>query len=59
MEKANSIEDIQKRIPICRKTLYEEINSGRLKTFKIRRRRFATDKAIDDYIAMCEAEAVT
>ena len=38
-------------------TVYKEIAAGRLKTFKIRNRRFATPEACRDYIHAREQEA--
>ncbi len=38
-------------------TLYEEINAGRLRTFKIQSRRLISEKAILDYIEAAEREA--
>ena len=38
-------------------TVYKEIAAGRLKTFKIRNRRFATPEACREYIAAREKEA--
>ena len=38
-------------------TYYKEVAAGRLKTFKIRNRRFATPEACREYIAAREKEA--
>ena len=53
---ANSIDSTIKKLNQSRAKLYEEINSGRLKTFKVGRRRYISDEAIDQYIHDREAE---
>jgi hypothetical protein len=40
-----------------RAKLYEDIALGRLKTYKVGKRRFASPKALDEYIALDEQEA--
>jgi len=40
-----------------RQTIYDEINSGRLRSVKRGRRRFCTGKQIIQYIEMLEREA--
>ena len=41
---------------ISRQTIYNLINAGRLKTFRIGRRRFCSDQAIRECIATLEAK---
>ena len=36
-------------LPVARPTLYELINSGQLRTFKVGRRRFVTDTALSEF----------
>jgi len=43
---------------VSRQTVYDEINSGRLKTFKIGRRRFVSDDALREYIKDREEETL-
>ena len=40
-----------------RSKLYEDIALGRLKTYKVGKRRFASPAALDEYIALDEQEA--
>lgn len=42
---------------IAQATIYALINSKKLRSFRIGRRRFITDEAIREYIAHAEAEA--
>ena len=39
-----------------RNSIYEEINAGRLRSFRVGRRRLVSEKAILDWIADREAE---
>jgi len=45
-----SIIQLMEVLHVSRQTIYDEINSGRLKTFKIGRRRFVSDDALRKYI---------
>jgi hypothetical protein len=40
-----------------RAKIYEDIALGRLKTYKVGKRRFASPAALDEYIALDEQEA--
>jgi len=52
-----SIIQLMEVLHVSRQTVYDEINSGRLKTFKIGRRRFVSDDALRKYIKDRESEA--
>lgn len=54
--KTYSIEQACKVLNFSRQTIYEEINSGRLKTYKVGTRRFVSVGAIDTYIKDRELE---
>lgn len=52
-----SISEICMILGVCRDTLYREINSGRIQTFKVGpRRRFVSQEALQNYIKQREAE---
>jgi len=53
-----SIIQLMEILHVSRQTVYDEINSGRLKTFKIGRRRFVSDDALRKYIEDREKAAV-
>jgi excisionase family DNA binding protein len=46
----NSIKDIVARTRLSRSKLYQEMDSGRLQSVKIGRRRLITESALVDYI---------
>ena len=46
----NSIKDIVARTGLSRSTIYEEMDSGRLRSVKVGRRRLITGSALIDYI---------
>ena len=52
----NSVSGTAKRLGVCRQTLYNEINTGRILTFKIGNRRLISEEALQNYIARLEAE---
>lgn len=52
-----SIQDMLALLSIGRTRLYDEINQGKLKTYKIGKRRFADPEAIDSYVETCKQEA--
>jgi excisionase family DNA binding protein len=54
---ALSIKDVCKALNVTHPTVYKEIAAGRLKSFKIRNRRFSTPEACREYIAAREKEA--
>jgi len=53
-----SINQLMEVLHVSRQTVYDEINSGRLKTFRIGRRRFVSDDALRKYIKDRERAAV-
>lgn len=53
-----SIQDISKIYGISRQTIYNEINSGNLKTFKIGRRRLITLSAIESWELLLESKTL-
>ena len=46
----NSIKDIVARTGLSRSTVYEEMDSGRLRSVKVGRRRLIPESALVDYI---------
>ena len=52
-----TIEEARERLRVSRPTLYLKIASGELKSFKIGRRRFITEEAIDQFIEAAAAKA--
>lgn len=56
IHEANSIRDTSKILKVSIQTIYNEISSGRLKTYKIGRRRFVSADAMHKYIKDREAE---
>jgi len=49
-ELSYTISQVEDALHCSHQTVYNEINSGRLKTFKIGRRRFVSDDALREYI---------
>ena len=52
-----SITDLIGLLGIGRTSLYADINAGKLATYKIGKRRFASPEAVDNYVALCEKAA--
>ena len=52
-----TINDLISLLSIGRGTLYSEIQSGRLDTYTIGKRRFADPTAVDQYVELCKKEA--
>jgi excisionase family DNA binding protein len=52
-----SIEEIVDATGLGRSSIYKEIAAGRLRTFKVGRRRFATPQALRQWAAAHEARA--
>jgi excisionase family DNA binding protein len=46
----NSIKDVVARTRLSRSKVYEEMDSGRLRSVKVGRRRLGTESALVDYI---------
>jgi excisionase family DNA binding protein len=53
-----TVSDVLERLKIGRTTLYTEIRSGRLETFKVGRRRLVTRQALADYISHAQGDLV-
>ena len=51
-----SINDLCDLLDIGRARLYADINSGRLQTHKVRKRRFSCPDDVDQYVALCRRE---
>jgi excisionase family DNA binding protein len=51
-----SIPDVMTVLNISRQTVYDEINSGRLRSFKVKARRLVSANAISEYIREREEE---
>ena len=56
---AYSMEETMQALGFSRATLYEEINANRLRTYKVRKRRYCTHQALLDYQREREAEVAT
>jgi excisionase family DNA binding protein len=54
----NSIKDIVARTGLSRSTVYEEMDSGRLLSVKVGRRRLIPESALVDYIAGLVEEGI-
>ena len=52
-----SINGLLPLLSIGRARLYADINQGKLKTYKIGKRRFASPEALDSYVHKTEQEA--
>ena len=52
-----TVVEVANRLKVCRRTIYGEMNSGRLKTFKVGARRLVTERALTEYIHAREMEA--
>jgi excisionase family DNA binding protein len=50
INRLNSINDIKHRTRLSRSKIYEELESGRLKSVKVGRRRLVTESQLIDYI---------
>ena len=51
-----SINDLLALFSVGRARLYEDIRAGKLKTYTVGRRRFASPEAVDCYNETCEQE---
>ena len=52
-----SIDEVCSSLGLSRQTIYKEIGEGRLKTFKVGRRRLCSPAALADYVAKREQAA--
>jgi excisionase family DNA binding protein len=53
----NGVEDVMERLKVGRSKVYQEMDSGRLRSVKVGRRRLVSDAAIAEYIEKLEAGA--
>lgn len=54
---AYSITEAERALGLSHQSVYNELNAGRLRSFKIGRRRFITEEALRDYVSEREAES--
>lgn len=54
--KTMTINDLCLVLKLGRNKIYEEIASGRLRTYTVGRRRYSTDEAVEEYIRAREKE---
>lgn len=54
---AYSVDEAADMLGVCRTTIFNEIKSGDLRSFKIGRRRLISEDALEDYIQNKEIEA--
>jgi hypothetical protein len=52
-----SINDMLTLLSIGRSRLYDDINGGKLATYKVGKRRFAEPEALDRYVELVRREA--
>ena len=57
-EKAFSMEELTQVLGLSKPTIYEEMNSGRLRSYTVGTRRFATREAVREWQAGQEATTV-
>lgn len=54
-----SVTDLMALLSIGRSNLYVALNTGKLESYKIGKRRFAAPEAVDAYVELVRAEALT
>ena len=52
-----SVNEVAERNSLCRQSIYNEINAGRLRSFKVGKSRRISDEAEREWIRQREAEA--
>lgn len=52
-----SIDEVMESIGVSRQTVYNEINAGRLRSFKVGRRRLVSPTALDAWVRNLEHAA--
>jgi excisionase family DNA binding protein len=52
-----SVPEVMEATGLSRQSIYNEINDGRLRTFKVGRRRLVSPAALEDWVAALEREA--
>ncbi|MET0012125.1 MAG: helix-turn-helix domain-containing protein [Sedimenticola sp.] len=55
---AYSIEEVAEAVGVCRQTVFNEINSRRLRSAKIGRRRVISSTALHEWLAKLERAAL-
>lgn len=56
-EVALTVKDVMQRTKLCRQSVYNEINSGRLKTFRVGNRRLVSPAALSEWVKSLERAA--
>jgi excisionase family DNA binding protein len=51
-----TVEQVQERLPLHRSTIYELLESGKLRSVRIGRRRLISASALQEYIAGLQAQ---
>lgn len=51
-----TVAEVARALGITHPTVYSQIHAGRLRSFKIGRRRFITRQALNEFIALMERE---
>lgn len=59
IERLHGIETLMKRLNVGRSTVFEEIQSGRLRSVKIGRRRLVSETALCEFIAQLDQQAAS
>ena len=54
-----SVTDLMALLNIGRSNLYVALNTGKLESYKIGKRRFAAPEAVDAYVELVREEALT
>ena len=57
IQPVNTIKETSDILRMSHQTTYNEINAGRLETFKVGRRRYVSEEALTKYIKSREAES--
>lgn len=52
-----SIPDVMQQTGLCRQTIYNEINAGRLKSYRVGRRRLISSRALEEWVTKLERNA--
>jgi excisionase family DNA binding protein len=50
-----SVADVCKMTGLCRQSIYNQINSGHLRSFKVGKRRLISPQALDEWVIAQEA----
>lgn len=52
-----SVNEVAEMVGVCRRTIYNEIENARLKSYKVGARRLVSRKALDEWLQEREKEA--